>query len=96
MVTDSSKGIIVAKDNYLKSIKTTIKEEELIKKDIKIDSITSAIINGYTNYYIVSDKQKYKVSISVSDNLPFIKSGDTITIGINNIETEIIEIEKIY
>ena len=96
VVTDSSKGIIVAKDNYLKSIKTTIKEEELIKKDIKIDSITSAIINGYTNYYIVSDKQKYKVSISVSDNLPFIKSGDTITIGINNIETEIIEIEKIY
>ncbi len=96
VVTDSSKGIIVAKDNYLKSIKAEVKDEELIKKDIKIESITSAIINGYTNYYIVSENQKYKVSISVSDNLPFIKSGDTITIGISNTEKEIIEIEKIY
>lgn len=96
VVTDSSKGIIVAKDNYLKSIKKEVKDDELIKKDIKIDSITSAIINGYTNYYIVSDNQKYKVSISLSDKLPFITAGNTITIGIYNSESEIIEIEKIY
>jgi hypothetical protein len=96
VVTDSSKGIIVAKDNYLKSMKTEVKEDELIKKDIKIDSITSAIMNGYTNYYIVSDNQKYKASITLSDELPFINVGDTITIGIYNSTSQIIEIQKIY
>lgn len=96
VVTDSSKGIIVAKDNYLKSIKAEVKDDELIKKDIKVDNITSAIINGYTNYYIISDKQKYKVSITLSDKLPFVKAGDIITIGIYNIEKDIIEIERIY
>ncbi len=96
VVTDSSKGILVAKDNYLKSIKKEVKDEELTKKDIKVESITTAIINGNTNYFIVSEGQKYKVSISLSDNLPFIKEGDVITVGITTKESEIIEVEKIY
>lgn len=96
VVTDSSKGILVAKDNYLKSIKKEVTDEELIKKDIKIDSITSAIINGYTNYYITSDNTKYKVSISLSDELPFLKNGDVIKVGYYKTEDKIIEIEKIY
>ncbi len=96
VVTDSSKGIIVAKDNYLKSIKQEVKDEELIKNTIKVDNITSAIINGYTTYYIESESKKYKVSISLSDNLPFIKNGDTLNIGYYETTTEIIEIQKIY
>ena len=95
-VTDASKGIIVAKDNYLKSNKEEVKEENLIRKDIKIDSISSAIINGYTYYYIESDDSKYKVSISLSDELPFIKNGDTLTIGFYETTDKVIEIEKIY
>ena len=95
-VTDSSDGIIKAKDNYLKSIKEEAKDEELVIKEIKIDSITSAIINGYTNYYITSENQKFKVSISMSDNLPFLKIGDTIKIGYYDSESEIIEVERIY
>ena len=95
-VTDASKGIIVAKDNYLKSIKTEVKDSELVKKEIIVDNITTAIINGYTYYYIESDNQKYKVSISLSDELPFIVAGNKLTIGIPNIEKDIIEIEKIY
>lgn len=95
-VTDASKGIIVAKDNYLKSIKEEINEDELIRKEIKVDSITSAIINGYTYYYIKSEETKYKVSISLSDELPFIKNGDILTIGFYETEDKIIEIEKIY
>ena len=95
-VTDASYGIIVAKDNYLKSIKTEANDDELVKKEIKINSISTAIINGYSYYYIVSDNQKYKASISLSDELPFLKEGDILTIGIYNIDSEIIEIEKIY
>ena len=96
VVTDASKGIISAKDNYLKTIKKEAKDEELKIEQIKIESINTAIINGYTYYYIVSNEKKYKVSISTSDKLPFIKNGDTIKIGYYDIETDLIEIEKIY
>ena len=95
-VTDSSKGIIAAKDNYLLSIKKEAKDEELVVKEIKVDSITSATINGYTNYYIKSGETKFKVSINTSDKLPFINSGDVIKVGYYDIEKDIIEIEKIY
>ena len=95
-VTDSSEGIIKAKDNYLKNIKEEAKDEELIIKDVKINSISTAIINGYTYYYITSESNKFKVSISLSDNLPFLKVGDTIKIGYYDSEDEIIEIERIY
>lgn len=96
VVTDSSKGIIVAKDNYLKSIKKEVKDEELVKKDLVVDEITNAIINGYTNYYITSNNKKYKLSISLSDKLPFVKKGDTIKVGFYESDKEIIEIEKVY
>ena len=95
-VTDSSKGIIAAKDNYLLSIKKEAKDEELVVKEIKVDSITSATINGYTNYYIKSGETKFKVSISTSDKLPFINPGDVIKVGYYDIEKDIIDIEKIY
>ena len=95
-VSDASKGIIAAKDNYLKSIKQEAKDEELVVKEIKVDQITTATINGYTYYYISSGEQRFKVSISLSDKLPFIKNGDTIKVGYYDLETDIIEIEKIY
>lgn len=96
VVTDASKGIIVAKDNYLKSIKKEVKEEELVKKVITIKSITPANINGYTYYYIEDSNNKYKISISLSDLLPFIKTGDKIEIGYYDTTNEVIEVEKVY
>jgi len=95
-VSDASKGIVAAKDNYLKSMKKEAKDEELTIKEIRVDSIKSATINGYTFYYISSGNQKYKVSISLSDKLPFVGNGDTIKIGYYETEKEIIEIERIY
>ena len=95
-VTDASKGIIAAKDNYLASIKKEAKDEELVIEEIKVDSIKEATINGYTYYYITSDSKKFKVSISSSDQLPFIKPGDTLKIGYYDLDREIIDIEKIY
>ena len=96
VVTDSSKGIIAAKDNYLSTIKKEAKDDELVIKEIKISSINSAIINGYTHYYISSEDKKYKASISLSDNLAFAKVGDTIKVGYYETDDEIIEIEKMY
>ena len=81
VVTDSSKGIITAKDNYLKGTKTEAKDDELEREKIIVDSLHTGIINGYTYYFIESNNRKFKVSISLNENLPFLKVGDTIDIG---------------
>ena len=96
VVTDSSKGIIKAKDNYLNNTKKEATDDELTIKEITVDTITTATINGYTYYYISSSNTKYKISISLSDQLPFIKNGDKIKIGYYETDKEIIEIEKVY
>ncbi len=96
VVTDSSKGILVAAQNYLGSDKLDSNNNELKTKDIIIKKITSATINGDTYYFILdNNNQKYKVSIEVSDNLPFLMSGNKIKIGYA-LEGEIIIINKIY
>ncbi|MDE5888546.1 MAG: CvpA family protein, partial [Bacilli bacterium] len=81
VVTDSSKGIIVAKDNYLSSTKKEAQDDELVIEEIKVESINTAIINGYTNYYVSSASKKFIMSFSFSDNLPFINYGDTFKVG---------------
>ena len=96
VVTDSSKGIIAAKDNYLNSTKEKAKDEELIKEEIKVDELNTAIINGYTYYYITSKDKKFKININLSDKLPFITKGSSITIGYYETDKEIIEVERVY
>ena len=96
VVTDSSKGIITAKDNYLKGTKSEAKDEELERKKVTIESINTAIINGYTYYYIETKDKKFKISISLDENLPFLKAGDTIDIGYYETGNKVIEVEKVY
>lgn len=96
VVTDAREGILVAKDNYLESTKKEIQDDELVIKDIKIDKINTAIINGYTNYYVTAENKKYKISISLSDTLPFLSIGDTLKIGYYDTEEKIVEVVKIY
>ena len=96
VVTDSSKGIVTAKDNYLKGTKTDAKDEELVREKITIEKIHTAIINGYTYYFLETKDKKYKVSISLDENLPFLNVGDTIDIGYYETGGKVIEIEKIY
>lgn len=81
-VSDVSLGIDKAASAYLNSYKLD-SSSETQKTTIKIASITSAIIDGNTNYYIVDDeKNKYTVSITVSANtLPFLKVGDIIEVS---------------
>lgn len=96
VVTDASKGIEVAAQNYLGDAPIDINEDQLINKMILVNNISTAIINGNTYYYIVDDSgQKYKISINLSDYLPFIKNGDKIKVGYSE-ETEIINVKKVY
>lgn len=96
VVTDSSKGIQAAAHNYLGDEKYELPSDELTTKEIVIKRITSATVSGNTYYYIVDNhNKKYKVSISVSDNLPFLTSGQKIKIGYA-LEENITVINKIY
>ena len=63
-------------------------------EEITIKSVTTANINGYTYYYITDENNKYKVSITLSDTLPFKKAGDKLTIGYYESSSEVIEVEK--
>lgn len=94
-VTDATKGIVVAAQNYLSEYAEEITTGILEEKTITVEKISSASIKGTTYYYIISNGQKYKVSIEVDDNLPFIKEKDTLNIGYYKTEDKIINIEKI-
>ena len=97
VVTDASKGIEIAATNYLESFDEEISEDTLVKKEIKIKKINEVVISGNTYYYILDkDDIKYKLSINLSDNLPFLSNGDIINIGYYNSEKEIIEVIKVY
>ena len=95
VVTDSSKGIKKASENYLNNSNIEIESNKLIQKTITINSITSHVIDGTTYFYIIDvNNKKYKISLKTYDELPFLNSGDQLTIGYQK-EKEIIEISKI-
>ena len=97
VVTDASKGIEVAAQNYLNSYAETISEDLLIKKEIKIKKIVSAIKNGNTNYYITDTENKnYVISIELYEKIVFKETGDSLTIGYYDNKTDITEIKKVY
>lgn len=85
VVTDASKGIEVAAQNYLANFKDEVDESALDKKTIVVKRITSATKNGDTSFYITDDaNQKYIASIKVSDELPFISIGDKMSVDCYN------------
>ena len=98
VVTDSSKGIEVAANNYLNNVSFDINSDKLIDRNIVIKSINTANIDGNTYYYFTStDNKKYYVSINVdSKRLPFVAVGDNLNVKVYKEAdvTEIIEIVK--
>ncbi len=95
VVTDSSNGIVAAANNYLKS-DTSVDENKVKTKEIKVKSITQVQIEGNSYYYIEDISNiKYRVSIKVNENaLPFLKVGDTITVSYK-LEEEVTELFKL-
>jgi hypothetical protein len=81
VVSDASLGIIAAAEKYLGE--GFVNSSDLIKEIIEIKSITNAIIDGNTYYYIVdTNNNLYYVSIKVNkEKLPFIKVGDKLEIS---------------
>lgn len=82
VVSDASLGIEVAAEKYLGEDLNTSSGEK-ISKNIEIKSITSAVIDGNTYYYIISqDNELYSASIKANKNiLPFINKGDSVYIS---------------
>ncbi len=94
-VSDSSLGIMEAARVYLDSQSLT-SEEGLVEKTITVQTITTAIQNGNTVYYITdTNGSKYKASIKVGEDiLPFIQAGSSLTIHYirESVVTEITQI----
>lgn len=96
VVTDASKGIEQASQNFLQSYAEEISDNIINKKTITIKNIKSATKSGNTYYYITdTESKKYVVSISLSDELAFIGANDKLTIGYYE-EHDITEIIKLY
>ncbi len=96
VVTDSSKGIEEASLNYLNNVKFDINENEIIKENITVKEINAVVIGGTTYLYIEStENKKYKINITLNENLPYLKTGDTLTVGYSK-EKKITSVEKIY
>lgn len=93
-VSDASLGIEAAASKYLGD-ESNYSSGELKTKEIVIKSITNAIIDGNTYYYLTDeDNNLYTVSIKVNkDKLPFVKNGDKIKITYN--EGKVSQITKI-
>ncbi len=46
---------------------------------VKLDAVSSAVLDGNTVYYLKAGNRIYTAKISVSPSLPFLKAGDTVT-----------------
>ena len=92
VVTDASQGIIKAAQNYLGGNITTGEE---LSKIIVIDSIKTAVLDGTTYYYLQSKEDIYRASLKINQKiLPFLTSGDEVTITYKNADIkEIVNIE---
>ncbi len=95
-ILESSRGIDAAKDNYINTVNFENNEvNELLEKSITVKSISNAIIDNNT-YYFIEDKDNKKYSISIKMNkklLPFLKVGDNI--DIKYYESDVSEIESL-
>ena len=96
VVTDSTLGIESAAMNYLNNANLDINSDVVNSKSIIIKSVSSAVIDNNTYYYIIdNDNQKYRVSIKINSNLlPFIRVNDRVEISYLR-EQDIIEIVDI-
>lgn len=96
VVTDASKGIETAALNYLDGQSIDVNDDKLTTKEITVQDVRTAIINGNTYYFIVdTNNQKYMTSIITNKEvLPFISNGSKVTVSYQK-EADIIEISKI-
>ena len=97
VVTDASAGIEVAAKNYLGEANIEVDDSKLETKEITVKSIDTAVIDGYTYYYIKdTERNKYMASISINkEKLPFVEVGSLVPISYQKTDNEVIVIQKI-
>ena len=97
VVTDASAGVEVAAKNYLGEANIEVDDSKLETKEITVKSIDTAVIDGYTYYYIKdTERNKYMASISINkEKLPFVEVGSVVTISYQKTDNEVIVIQKI-
>ncbi|MFI3260423.1 MAG: CvpA family protein [bacterium] len=80
--TDSSFGIDYAVEEYLSKVGNNVPTGDVIESEIKVSDVITATIGGNTVYYITdTSKNNYQVYINVNESLlPFLKTGDKVTI----------------
>lgn len=83
VVSDASLGIEAALKKYLGEVTPEVDASNVEEKEIVVKSITSAVIDSNTYYYLTdTENEQYVVSIKVAKNLlPFIKVKDKIKIS---------------
>lgn len=96
VITDSSKGIEAAKENYLNNVVLNSNDKNEKTKQIIIASINKVEIDGTTYYYLKDNEgNKYSASIKVNKNvLAFLENNQLVKITYNK-EKEVTEIIKI-
>ena len=87
-VADTIDGAAAEYKRLLKSIggvdTDQQKPTETATAEITVQSVQSAVVNGNSVYYIKAvDGKIYTAAINVSENLPFVKSGDALKVTIN-------------
>ena len=80
-------SVKAAREDYLAKLGageiTPALEKETAEVTGKVVDIKSAVVGGNTTYYILlDDNNLYTAAITVSDSLPFIKSGDEIKLTV--------------
>ncbi len=94
---DASLGIDKAAEEYLSIIGSgDLTTGDTLEKEIVLKTITSAVIDGTTIYYLTdTEDNKYQMSIKVDKEIiPFLKTGDKITVEYTENNVNIIKTIK--
>ena len=97
VVSDASLGIEAAAEKYLGEEINNL-NGDVLTKEIIISSITNAVIDGNTYYYIVdAEGSLYSTSIKTNKNiLPFLKKDDKINISyVDGTVSQITKLERV-
>lgn len=81
-VSDAQEGIVKAATQYMNQ-QNIVNEEQMIQKQIQIEEIITAMIDGTTYYYILDTQgNRYFASITINQQvLPFLRNYQTVEIS---------------
>ena len=93
-IVGTGSSVEEARADYISKLKNeNLEIEDAAETTVSgvIENIASAVVSGNTNYYIKlqNDSKIYIAPITISDNLPLAKSGDSIEMTVSSTEEKI-------